>query len=150
MKLSQNTTTVLDLIAAAWNRGDLSAIDRAVADDHIEHEPEGDEIGRDHLAQTVQAYRAAFPDLRIAVDDQIAGGDRVVIRWTGTGTHRGELNGIPATGRTATVSGVFIHKLAGGLITESWSMFDQLGLLAQLGVFQPEQIAAHAARTDGP
>lgn len=137
MKSSQNTKTVLELIAAAWNRGDVAAIDRAVAEDHIEHEPEGDEIGRDHLADTIRAYRAAFPDLHMSVDDQIADGDRVVIRWTATGTHHGELNGIPATGRTATVSGVFIHKLAGGRVTESWSIFDQPGLLAQLGVLHP-------------
>jgi steroid delta-isomerase-like uncharacterized protein len=137
MQPSQNTKTVLDLLDAAWNRGDASAFDRAVAEDHIEHEPDGDEIGRDHLAETVLAYRAAFPDLRMSVDDQIAAGDRVVVRWTATGTHRGELNGIPATGRTAKVSGVFIHQLAGGQIAESWSMFDQLGLLVQLGVLQP-------------
>jgi steroid delta-isomerase-like uncharacterized protein len=137
MKPSQNTKIVLDLLEAAWNRGDTSAIDRAVAENHIEHEPDGDEIGPDHLTETVRAYRAAFPDLHMSVDDQIADGDRVVIRWTATGTHRAELNGIPATGHTAKVSGVFIHKLADGLITESWSMFDQLGLLGQLGVLQP-------------
>jgi steroid delta-isomerase-like uncharacterized protein len=125
MKASQNTKIVLDLLEASWNRGDMSAIDRAVAEGHIEHEPDGhDEVGRGHFSEAVNTYRAAFPDMRI----------RVVIRWTASGTHRGDLNGIPATGRTAKVSGVYIHKLADGRITESWTMFDQLGLLVQLGV----------------
>lgn len=135
MQASQNTKIVLDLIEAAWNCGDVSAIDRAVTEGHIEHEPDGnDEVGRGHFSETVHTYRAAFPDMRICVDDQIADGDRVVIRWTASGTHRGDLNGIPATGRTAKVSGVYIHKLADRRITESWTMFDQLGLLVQLGV----------------
>jgi steroid delta-isomerase-like uncharacterized protein len=131
---SQNTQTVLDFLDAAWNRGDTSVIDRAVFEHHIEHEPDGDEVGRGHLKETVLAYRAAFPDLRMCVEDQIAEGDRVVIRWVASGTHLGELNGIPATGRTAEVSGIFVHRLTDGQITESWSMFDQMGLLVQLGV----------------
>jgi steroid delta-isomerase-like uncharacterized protein len=135
MQASQNTRIVLDLLESGWNRGDMAAIDRAVAEGHIEHEPDGtDEVGRGHFSETVHTYRAAFPDMRIWVDDQLADGDRVVIRWTASGTHRGDLNGIPATGRTAKVSGVYIHKLADGQITESWTMFDQIGLLVQLGV----------------
>lgn len=148
MQAIHNTKIVLDLLDAGWNRGDISAIDRAVAEGHIEHEPDGDEIGRDHFREAVRAYRAAFPDMRICVDDQITDEDRVVIRWTATGTHCGELNGIPATGRTAKVSGVFIHKLADGQITESWIMFDQIGLLAQLGVLVlPTPQPAPADRT---
>jgi steroid delta-isomerase-like uncharacterized protein len=145
MTRTQNTATVLDLLEAAWNRGDMSVIDRTVAEQHAEHEPDGDEIGRSHLKQTVLAYRTAFPDLRMSVEDQIADGDRVAIRWTASGTHLGELNGIPATGRPAQVAGVFIHRLADGLITDSWSMFDQIGLLLQLGVIQfpaPEAISS--------
>jgi steroid delta-isomerase-like uncharacterized protein len=132
----QNTGTVRDFLDAAWNRGDTSVIDRIVAEHHIEHEPDGDEVGRGHLKETVKAYRSAFPDLRMSFEDQIADGDRVVTRWVATGTHLGELNGIPATGCAAHVSGIFIHRLADGQINESWSMFDQLGLLLQLGLIQ--------------
>jgi len=131
-----NTTTVQDFLDAAWNRGDSSVIERTVAEHHVEHEPDGDEVGRGHLIETVLAYRTAFPDLRMSFEDQIAESDRVVTRWTASGTHLGELNGIGATGRAAHVSGVFIHRLADGQITESWTMFDQIGLLLQLGVIQ--------------
>ena len=112
----------------------LDGRNRAVCEHHVEHDPDGDEVGRGHLKETVLAYRAAFPDLSMSVEDQIADGDRVVIRWVARGTHLGELNGIPATRRTAEVSGIFVHRLADGQITESWSMFDQMGLLVQLGV----------------
>ena len=136
MASTQNTATVQDFLDAAWNRGDTSVIDRTVAEHHVEHEPDGDEVGRGHLKETVKAYRSAFPDLRMSFEDQIADGDRVVTRWIASGTHLGELNGIGATGRAAHVSGIFIHRLADGQISESWSMFDQIGLLLQLGAIQ--------------
>ena len=136
MASTQNTATVQDFLDAAWNRGDTSVIDHTVAEQHVEHEPDGDEVGRGHLKETVLAYRTAFPDLRKSFEDQIADGDRVVTRWIASGTHLGELNGIGATGRAAHVSGIFIHRLADGQISESWSMFDQIGLLLQLGAIQ--------------
>ena len=136
MANTPNTATVQDFLDAAWNQGDTSVIDRTVAEHHIEHEPDGDEVGRGHLKQTVLAYRTAFPDLRMSFEDQIADGDQVVTRWIASGTHLGELNGIGATGRAAHVSGIFIHRLADGQISESWSMFDQIGLLLQLGAIQ--------------
>src|SRR5215469_500622 len=145
MTSAQNTVAVQDFLDAAWNQGDTSVIEHAVAEHHAEHEPDGDEIGRGHLTETILAYRTAFPDLRMSVEDQIADGDRVVTRWTASGTHLGELNGIPATGRAAHVSGVFIHWIADGPITESWTMFDQMGLLLQLGVIRfpaPEGISS--------
>ena len=133
---TQNTATVRDFLDATWNRGDTSVIDRAVAERHVEHEPDGDEVGRGHLKEAVLAYRTAFPDLRMSFEDQIADGDQVVTRWMASGTHLGGLNGIGATGRAVHVSGIFIHRLADGQISESWSMFDQIGLLLQLGVIQ--------------
>jgi len=136
MASTQNTATVQDFLDAAWNRGDTSVIDHTVAEQHVEHESDGDEVGRGHLKETVLAYRTAFPDLRMSFEDQIADGDRVVTRWIASGTHLGELNGIGATGRAAHVSGIFIHRLADGQISESWSMFDQIGLLLQLGAIQ--------------
>jgi steroid delta-isomerase-like uncharacterized protein len=134
MTPSQNAQTVLDMLDAAWNHGDMSAVERSVADQHVEHEPDGDDIGRQRLADAVLAYRTAFPDLRMSFEDQITEQDQVVTRWTARGTHHGELNGIPATGRPAHVSGIFIHRLADGQITESWTSYDQLGLLRQLGI----------------
>ena len=115
----QNAATVLDMLDAIWNRGDLSVLDTSVAEDHVDHDADGDEIGRDLLAQGIQVYLAAFPDLRMSFDEQIADGDRVVTRWTGTGTHQGALPGIPATGRSTRISGIFIHRLSDGVVAET-------------------------------
>jgi hypothetical protein len=63
----------------------------------------------------------------------LAEGDRVVTRWTARGTHRGELMGIPPTGKPVTMTGITINRLEGGKVVEDWTVFDQLGLLQQLG-----------------
>ena len=78
-------------------------------------------------------YRKAFPDLRITIDEQIAEGETVVTRWTATGTHEGELMGIAATGKQATTAGININRISGGKLVDGWGIFDQLGLLQQIG-----------------
>ncbi len=78
-------------------------------------------------------YRRAFPDTQFVIDEQIAEGDRVMTRWTAHGTHKGEFPGIPVTGRKAEVSGVQVDRFVNGKIVETWSVFDQLGLMQQLG-----------------
>src|SRR2546430_876197 len=84
--------------------------------------------------QIVAGYRAAFPDLVVRIVDQIEEGDRVVTRWTARGTHTGDLWGIAATGREVTVTGTTTDRIRDGLIAESWSNWDTIGLMQQLGV----------------
>ena len=79
-------------------------------------------------------YRRAFPDARYTIEEMIADQDKVVIRWSGTGTHLGELMGIPPTGRRVTVTGISIGRYEGGKLVEEWLNFDALGLFQQLGV----------------
>ena len=76
----------------------------------------------------------AFPDLKRPVADLVAEGDKVVARWTSTGTHTGDFQGMPPTGKFVTTSGITIFRLAGGKIVEEWSESDMLGMLQQLGV----------------
>ena len=78
--------------------------------------------------------KKAFPDLDRRIEDLVAEGDKVVARWTATGTNTGEFQGMPPTGRTATSSGITIFRIADGRIVEEWSESDMLGLLQQLGV----------------
>jgi steroid delta-isomerase-like uncharacterized protein len=78
-------------------------------------------------------YLAAFPDTRMVIEDQVVKGDEVVTRWTATGTHKGELMGMPPSGKHVRVAGITIDRLEGGKIVEYWSSFDQLGMLRQLG-----------------
>ena len=85
------------------------------------------------MKESAGGYRSAFPDLVMTVDQSFAEGDLVATRWTARGTHEGELFGIAATGKQATVTGITIDRYEDGLIAESWTNWDTLGLLQQLG-----------------
>jgi steroid delta-isomerase-like uncharacterized protein len=139
MGTTSNATIVREFLDAAWNRGDVSGIERLVAVDHADHGADGDDVGRDHLVEEVREYRAAFPDLKMSFEDQISESDRVVTRWTARGTNLGPFQGVAATGRQATVSGIFICRVVGGRITETWSSFDRFGLAQQLRSPKPTE-----------
>ena len=81
----------------------------------------------------VAAFRAAFPDFQIHVEQTIREGDMVVSYWTATGTHEGEWLGIPATGKKVEYPGVNIFRIACGKIVESWGVANHLGLIQQIG-----------------
>jgi len=131
----QNKAIARRVFEEVWDRGNLAIADELVAADLVDHSaPPGMPAGREGFKQLVMMYRTAFPDVVMMVEDQVAEGDRVVTRWSGHGTHRGELMGIPPTGRQARVTGIGIDRIAGGKIVESWSNFDQFGMLQQLGV----------------
>ena len=78
-------------------------------------------------------YRGAFPDLHFTLEDVIGEGDRVVVRWTATGTHKAEVMGVPATGKRVAVTGIEVSRFADGKLAETWVNWDALGLLRQLG-----------------
>jgi steroid delta-isomerase-like uncharacterized protein len=117
------------------NRGNLRVIDELFAPNVVDHSiPPGFPAGIAGVKQMAAMYRSAFPDVRSTIEDLVAEGDKVVVRWSATGTHRGELMGIPATGKRVTVTGIVIDRIAGGKIVEHWESFDQLSMMQQLGV----------------
>jgi steroid delta-isomerase-like uncharacterized protein len=121
-----------------WNQGNLAVLDELLAPQFVEYTaPPGLPPGPAGLKAFVQMYRAAFPDAHLTIEDLLADGDKVVSRWTGTGTHLGPLFGIPATGKKMSVEGIGIHRYSEGKIIESWNVFDQLSMLQQLGVIPP-------------
>src|SRR3981081_2870566 len=133
----QNKALARRAIEEIWNQGKLAVIDELVASNGTYHDPDvaGCEFtGPEGVKQLVQSYRGAFPDVRLTINDQIAEGDKVVTRWTATGTHNGELMGIQPTHKHATVTGVDIGRFEGGKVVESWANYDMLGMLQQLGV----------------
>lgn len=86
------------------------------------------------MAQTVAVFQQAL-DGRWNIDEIIpAGAERVVVRWTGTGTHHAELLGIPPTGKDVRCAAISVLRVEGGKIAEHWCVWDTLGLLQQLGV----------------
>ncbi len=78
--------------------------------------------------------RNAFPDIHVALDDELAVGDKAVVRFTISGTQQGEYLGIPATGKKVAFSGITIYRFAGGKIAEFWMQVDSMGMMQQLGV----------------
>lgn len=123
------------LVEEVFNDGRLEVVDEIVTPDFIGHDPASPEpiIGPEGAKRNAEGYRAAFSDMKLTLEDEIADGDRVVTRWTARGTHDGELFGIPATGKQATVTGMTIDRIVDGRIAESWNNWDTLGLLQQLG-----------------
>jgi steroid delta-isomerase-like uncharacterized protein len=135
MSEEANCQLVRRFIDEVFNAGNFDAVDEMLSPDYAHHDPTTQEFGSgmEGFKRLIGYYRDAFPDLEIALDDQFAAGDRVVDRWTGRGTHRGELMGIQATGRPVSASGISIHRLEDGRIAETWNNYDAAGMLRQLG-----------------
>ena len=127
---------------AVLNRGDSGLLDDLAMEDYIEHDPlPGQGTGRQGLKDRVAVFVAAFGQT-FTLEDVIAEGDRVVVRWAGSGRHVGEFMGIPPTGRSFTIAGIDIHRIEGGRMAEHWHVVDQLSLLQQLGLIpQPPDSA---------
>ena len=87
--------------------------------------------------QAVSGIRVAFHDMERIVDDMIAEGGKVAVRWTGRSTHKGEWMGIAPTGKQVTTTGISIFRIEGGKIAEEWSEADVLGLMQQLRAVPP-------------
>jgi predicted ester cyclase len=92
--------------------------------------------GNEGFKVFITMFRTAFPDLAYTIDDEIAEGDRVVERVTARGTMKGDFQGMPASGKTATWSEIHITRFENGKAVEHWGVVDQLGMLAQLGFAQ--------------
>jgi steroid delta-isomerase-like uncharacterized protein len=122
-----------------WNQKRVEKIDELVATDYIHHDVlSPDQQGIDAYKQFVQLYRNAFPDIHFKIEDEIADGDTVVIRWTVTGTHNGDLPGLPRTGKAISVTGITIARLSDGKFVEAWNNWDALGMMQQLGAVPTE------------
>jgi steroid delta-isomerase-like uncharacterized protein len=119
-----------------FDRGNLDVADELFAPNFVFHDPASGEDW--HGPESVKRYatmmRAAFPDLHYAVEDQIAEGDKVVTRYTASGTHQGELMGVAPTGSRVEIRGISITRIKGGKIEEIWESYDALGMMQQLGV----------------
>jgi steroid delta-isomerase-like uncharacterized protein len=121
-----------------WNKHNPDAVDEIYAPDFVNHSaPPGMPNDREGFKAFVGANLGAFPDVKVTIDTLVAEGDKVVSRWTGTGTHTGELMGIPATGKQVNMTGITIVRVADGKIAEFWMESDQMGMMQQLGVVPP-------------
>jgi steroid delta-isomerase-like uncharacterized protein len=131
----ENRRLVLRFFAEVFNTGDVAAVDAFIHPEHENHDPTAPDVpaGPEGVRRLVELYRGAFPDLRFDHEMLFATDEWVAHRWTFTGTHRGEVMGIDATGRQVAVDGLEVNRIADGKIAESWALSDSAGLLEQLG-----------------
>jgi steroid delta-isomerase-like uncharacterized protein len=135
MSLESNKQLAQQVWEEVWHQGQLSRIDDLFTTDFVRHDPGGRELnGPEQNRQFIGSLRAAFPDLHYSVEDQIAEGDKVVVRYRFRGTHLGIFQGMPPTGKQVTYTGILIYRMLNGKIAEQWTEFDLLGFLRQLGV----------------
>jgi steroid delta-isomerase-like uncharacterized protein len=117
------------------NAGDIDGFGELLAEDFVEHEEmPGLEPSKEGVKQLFHMYRAAFPDLRMEVQDVLVSGHKAVARVRATGTHQGEFLGMPATGKSVDVQLIDITRFDDdGLAHEHWGVFDALAMMQQLG-----------------
>jgi steroid delta-isomerase-like uncharacterized protein len=127
----ENKRSVQKLYESCFNQGDLGLLDQLVAPDYVG--PRGDK-GPAGFRGIVVGLRTAFPDIHYTIDDLVAEGDRVAVRWHWTGTHKAPFRAFPATGKTFTNPGVGIFRFKDGQIVAAALETDRLGFLEQMGV----------------
>ncbi len=121
-----------------WGKGNLDVVDELLATNFVNHDPSpGMTPDREGFRKMVSMFQTAFPDFHLTLEDMVAEGDKVVVRWNWGGTHKGEYMGIAPTGKQVTLKGVSIHRFEGGKVVEQWHEVDMLGQLQQLGVVPP-------------
>ncbi len=141
MSMEKSQELVRRYVEELYNRGDFSSLAELFTPSYVVHDPALPDLpphGLESLKSRINAYRRAFPDLYVTVEDVVADGDTIAFRWSARGTHRGELFGLAATYKSGHVGGVNVLHLAGGKIQEEWSSWDMLGLLQQLGIVREE------------
>ena len=135
MSTEENKNLANRVWQEVWHQGDLSRVDELFTQDFVRHDPGGRVLhGTNQNRQFINSIRKAFPDVHYTVDDQIAEGDKVVVRYRFQGTHLGEFQGMPPTKKLVTYTGILIYRISDGKIAEQWTEFDLLGFLQQLGV----------------
>ena len=143
----ENKALARRVLEEMFNKGNLNLADEVFAPDYVDHDPAMPEDirGPEGFKEYVSIFRTAFPDIHLEIEDQVAEGDKVVTRWTGTGTHEGELMGIAPTGNNVTLPGMEIVRISGGKLAEGWEGYDSMVLMEQLGVMpSPEEEQAQA------
>jgi steroid delta-isomerase-like uncharacterized protein len=132
---ADNRAIILRLYEEVWNKRKIELIKEIISPSHALHAPNisGSSMGPEAYKRQLLLFVAGYPDLQFTIEDTIAEKDKVVACWTITGTHKGDFMGVPATNKKVSVDGVTIHHLTNGKIMDSYSNWDALGMMQQLG-----------------
>jgi steroid delta-isomerase-like uncharacterized protein len=145
---AENKAIVRRLYEEVWNKRKLELVSEIISPSHALQAPNvaGTAIGPEAYKRQVLRFLEGYSDLHWTIEDLIAEEDKVVACWTISGTHRGEYLGIPATNKKVSVDGITIHHIANGKIMDSYSNWDALGMMQQIGVVpalgQPKSLTA--------
>jgi steroid delta-isomerase-like uncharacterized protein len=121
-------------ILKIWNEGDTGIADGLYDSDYVRHHPvPSASASLEDFINTVKTNREVYPDYRLAFDEIITEGDRIIAFATVTGTNTGPLEGRPATGKTIRMNGIYVYRIKGGRIAEEWTYFNLLSYYQQLG-----------------
>jgi len=133
--LETNKTVVRRVHDELWSQGDFAAIGDLISAEFVGHAPVGpDWLGLEQVRERIEAHRTTFPDWHEQVEDLVAEGDLVAVRFTSTGTDRGGFLGHPPTGRHVRIREFAIYRLEGAKVVEQWVLPDLLALQQQLGL----------------
>ena len=139
MSTEESKALARRFIEEGFSTGNLALADQIIAPNFVNYDPGTPPLpsGPEGYKQLVTAYRTAYSDLQLTVEDLIAEGDKVGARWTARGTNTGQLGDIPPTGKQMMVTGISVLTIAGGRVAEQYTNWDTLGMLQQLGVVPP-------------
>jgi steroid delta-isomerase-like uncharacterized protein len=118
-----------------WEEGDIDRLDGLLAPDYVNHTLAAPDLppGPEGVKEVIRMFRSGMPNLRVAIEDMIAEGDRVATRYALEGTHWGDLFGVAPTGRHLSIKSMTVERLSGGKIVEHWRVTDELDMMRQLG-----------------
>ncbi len=128
-----------DVVRRLWGlfeEGNIDEqVDELLAPDYVNHSPGTPDqpTGPEGVKAVLSMFRSGIPDLRLVIDDMIAEGDKVAVRYTLEGTHEGDLFGIPPTGRRLSIESITVERVSEGKIREHWRVTDSLDMMQQLG-----------------
>lgn len=130
-----NVALVRRFVDQVWNKGNMAVFDELVSSKIKVHDPlVGDIEGLDAERNHVRSFRTAFPDFELTIDDIGAIGDKVYLRWSATGTHKGTLMGIPPTNRRGIVRGISMNRFDNGKLVDVYFAWDVYSMIEQLGL----------------
>ncbi|GAA1159521.1 ester cyclase [Kribbella jejuensis] len=134
MSTENNKLLARRLYDEVLNQQNDAPLAELAAPGYVEHDPlPGQGEGLAGLADRFRMLTSAFAP-RFEIEDMVAEGDRVVVRWTNTGTHVGDFAGIPPTGRSFQIAGIDIYRVEANQVAEHWHVVDELRMLQQLGI----------------
>lgn len=135
MSLTTNKATVRRFYDEVLNERNAGLLDELAVEDYVEHDPfPGMGDGREQLKARVGGFFHAFDPLHFTIEDIIAEGDKVVVRWRNSGRDTGGFMGVPATGKEFGIAGIDVHTVRDGRLAEHWHVVDLLSQMQQLGL----------------